>query len=224
MLANVLELNSKGLYQSSRKEKESCCLVFPFSTKREIRHVHLEVVQRRPRNVQKSVMHVQSCCFANINLLHFCRSRCRRRRRCLSSLMAKPGTWDQDGWILANFFSAFLWIEKRSSSIKLQNWKRPIVDLTSMVEKENFLLRVGLTWEIPSGHDGPIEPIGTKNLLHRARSRIRLRIESLRITEMANVRFKLGISQNRKWAGKKNSSKQFLWIKNCVKLLIYVLK
>ena len=25
----VLELNSKGLYQSSRNEKESCCLVFP---------------------------------------------------------------------------------------------------------------------------------------------------------------------------------------------------
>ena len=163
MLANVLELNSKGLYQSSRKEKQSCCLVFPFSTKREIRHVHLEVVQGRPRNVQKSVMHVQSCCFANINLLHFCRSRCRRRRRCLSSLMAKPGTWDQDGWILANFFSAFLWIEKRSCSIKLQNWKRPIVDLTSKVEKENFLLRVGLTWEIPSGLDRPIVPARVAN-------------------------------------------------------------
>ena len=31
-----LELNSKELYQSSRKEKESCCLVFPSSTKREL--------------------------------------------------------------------------------------------------------------------------------------------------------------------------------------------
>ena len=32
MLASVvLELNSKGLYQSSEKEKESCCLVFPSS-------------------------------------------------------------------------------------------------------------------------------------------------------------------------------------------------
>ena len=29
------------------------------------------VVQRRPRNVQKSVMHVQSCYFANQNLLLF---------------------------------------------------------------------------------------------------------------------------------------------------------
>ena len=60
-----LELNSKGLYQSSGKEKESCCLVFPSSTKREFRrHFHVVVVQRRLRNVQKSVMHVQSCCFA----------------------------------------------------------------------------------------------------------------------------------------------------------------
>ena len=64
-MANILELHSKGLYQSSGKEKESCCLVFPSSTKREIRHFHVVVVQRRQRNVQKSVMYVLSCCFAN---------------------------------------------------------------------------------------------------------------------------------------------------------------
>ena len=58
-----LELNAKGLYQSSEKEKESCCLVFPSSTKREIRQFHVVVVQRRQRNV-----HVRSCCFANLNL------------------------------------------------------------------------------------------------------------------------------------------------------------
>ena len=33
-------------------------------------------------------MHVQSCCFANLNLLLLYRSLCRRRRRCLSSLMS----------------------------------------------------------------------------------------------------------------------------------------
>ena len=33
------------------------------------------------------VMHVESCCFANINLSLFCRSRCRYRRRCWSSLI-----------------------------------------------------------------------------------------------------------------------------------------
>ena len=31
-------------------------------------------------------MYVQSGCFADLNQLLFCRSRCRRRRRCLSSL------------------------------------------------------------------------------------------------------------------------------------------
>ena len=38
--------------------------MFPSSTKREFRHFHVVVGQRRQRNVQKSVMHVQSCCFA----------------------------------------------------------------------------------------------------------------------------------------------------------------
>ena len=37
----------------------------------------------------KNVIHAQSCCFANLNPLLFCRSRCRRRRRCLSSLIDK---------------------------------------------------------------------------------------------------------------------------------------
>ena len=55
----LLDLNFKELYQSSRKEKESCCLVFTSSTKRETRHFHVL------RNVPKSVMYVQSCCFAN---------------------------------------------------------------------------------------------------------------------------------------------------------------
>ena len=44
-------------------------------------------VQRRLRNVQKSMMHVQSCCFVNINLLLFNCSWCGRRRCCLSSLL-----------------------------------------------------------------------------------------------------------------------------------------
>ena len=45
--------------------------MFPSSTKREIRHFHVVAVQRRQRNVQKSVMHVQSCCSANLNPLLF---------------------------------------------------------------------------------------------------------------------------------------------------------
>ena len=38
---------------------------------------------------KKRVMHVQSCCFDNLNRLIFWRSRCRRRRRCLSYLLSK---------------------------------------------------------------------------------------------------------------------------------------
>ena len=66
------------VFQCSKKGKGSFCLVFLSSTKREIRHFHIVVVQRRHRNVQKSVMHVHSCCFANLNQLPFCRSRWRR--------------------------------------------------------------------------------------------------------------------------------------------------
>ena len=66
--------------------------MFPSSTKREFRHFHVVVVQRRQRNVSKSVLHVQSCCFVDLNLLLFCRSRCRRRGRCLSSLGASASS------------------------------------------------------------------------------------------------------------------------------------
>ena len=79
----LLELDSKRLYESSGKEKESRCLEFTSSTKQEIRHFHVVVVQWRQRNVQISLMHVQSCCFVNLNLSLFCRSRCPRSRRWL---------------------------------------------------------------------------------------------------------------------------------------------
>ena len=55
--------------------------MFTSSVRREIGQFQVVVVQRRQGNVQKRVMHVQSCCFANLNLLLFCRSHCRRRRR-----------------------------------------------------------------------------------------------------------------------------------------------
>ena len=49
------------------------------------RKFYVVVVQQRLGDKQVSVMHVQSRCFSNLNLLLFYRSRCRRRRRCLSS-------------------------------------------------------------------------------------------------------------------------------------------
>ena len=36
---------------------------------------------------KKILTHVQSCCLSYLNLMLFYRSRCRRRRRCLSSLL-----------------------------------------------------------------------------------------------------------------------------------------
>ena len=49
-------------------EKEVCSLVTS-STNRETRQFRVLVVHRRQRNVPKSVLHVQSCCFASLNLL-----------------------------------------------------------------------------------------------------------------------------------------------------------
>ena len=71
MWAKFSGLNPKGSYLSLEKEKETFCVVFTCSAKRarEIRKFHVAVVQRWPKNAQKSVMHVQSCCFTNINLL-----------------------------------------------------------------------------------------------------------------------------------------------------------
>ena len=68
-----LELNSNRLYKSSGKikEKEDCCLEFTLSIKRITTKFHDVVVQLRYINGQKSVMHVHSCWFANLNLLLF---------------------------------------------------------------------------------------------------------------------------------------------------------
>ena len=69
------------------KGRENHSLVFTSSTKHEIRQFHIIVVPRRQRNVQKSMMYVQSCCFANPNLLLFHHSHCHHRHCCLSSLL-----------------------------------------------------------------------------------------------------------------------------------------
>ena len=78
MLARFLALNSKGPYLCLEKKKKIFALCF-VKRVRESRKFHVAVVQRRLRNVQKRVMHVQSCCFGVINLLLFSSSLCRRR-------------------------------------------------------------------------------------------------------------------------------------------------
>ena len=61
----------KGTYLSLEKEKENFCVVLIYLIKRasEIRKFHVAVVQQQLRNVQKSLMHVQSCSFANLNVV-----------------------------------------------------------------------------------------------------------------------------------------------------------
>ena len=69
----LLKLNSWEPYPNSEREINFRRCLFTSSIKREIKIFHVVVVQKRQRNVEKSVMHVQSCCFAS-----FWRSRCRR--------------------------------------------------------------------------------------------------------------------------------------------------
>ena len=87
MLVKFSGLNPRGSYLSLEQEKEHFCVVFTYPIRRrrarEIRKFHVAVVQQKLRNVQKSVMQVQSCSFANLNLLLFCCS----RRRCKNSLL-----------------------------------------------------------------------------------------------------------------------------------------
>ena len=59
-------------YLSLEKESYNFCVVFIYSIRRarEIRKFHVVVVQRWQRNVQNSVIHVQSCCLL-VNILFF---------------------------------------------------------------------------------------------------------------------------------------------------------
>ena len=79
--SNVCNFCWSWILKDCIKERKSLSCV-QVSTKREIRHFHVVVVQWQQRNVPKSVMHVQSCCFAHLNLFLFCCSRWSRRRRC----------------------------------------------------------------------------------------------------------------------------------------------
>ena len=72
-VGEIFCIESEKTVSEFRKDKETFCVVFTYSVKRahEISKFHVAVVQRWLQNVQKSVMHVQSCCFTFINLLFF---------------------------------------------------------------------------------------------------------------------------------------------------------
>ena len=73
ILAKSSGIESERTVSEFRKRKENSCAVFtnPYKRAREIRKFQVSDLQRRLTNVQKSVMHVQSRCFADINRLLF---------------------------------------------------------------------------------------------------------------------------------------------------------
>ena len=90
MLANFAV---EDCIKAQEKKKKVDVFIHVREKKREIRHFHVLVVQRQQRNVQKSVMHLQSCWFANLMLLFWPFSWHRRRHRhCLSSLFFDGNT------------------------------------------------------------------------------------------------------------------------------------
>ena len=60
----LLKLNSSGPHLSSEREIKFRRCLFAFCIKRENSHFHVLVVQKRQKNVQERVTHVQSCSFA----------------------------------------------------------------------------------------------------------------------------------------------------------------
>ena len=116
MLAKLSGVESESTISKFRKRKRkfACCVHLPYSITRtrEIRKFHVAVVQRRLRHVQKSVMHVQSCCFANISLLLFCRSRC--RLCCFISMLL----WSRNFAIMVTDVTLFFPIGEQNKTMK----------------------------------------------------------------------------------------------------------
>ena len=65
----------RTLSKFTKRKRKSLSCVHDLH-KYEIRKFLVVVVKWRQRSVQESVMHVQSCCFAILNQLLFCRFRC----------------------------------------------------------------------------------------------------------------------------------------------------
>ena len=64
--------------------------------RRRLRKRHLKSEFELPQ-ILSHVMHVQSCCFANLNQLFLCRSRC-RPRRCVNSLLESISVKQSSSW------------------------------------------------------------------------------------------------------------------------------
>ena len=77
MLIEMFKLRQKSNTRNAKRKKHykltelknirPLAIRVTFSMKREIKNIHVVVVQRRQRNVQKYLMQVQSCCFAYLS-------------------------------------------------------------------------------------------------------------------------------------------------------------
>ena len=103
-----LELNSYGLHLGSKRQKKILRRIFNSAIKRRIRRFDVVAVKWTSRNVLKSVMHVQSCCFAHKINCFFLRCRC-TRGGCLSFLLSETdeSTWDAGIFISQSICSVF---------------------------------------------------------------------------------------------------------------------
>ena len=137
-------MNSRRVYRSWGKEKESLlsCVHVLHKTWN-----HVVFVQWRQRNVQKDVMHLQSCCFANLNLLLFCPSRWLCRRRCLSFLLF-GGHWSK--WL--HWFSYAQMTNVKASFIELSIY----IYLTGSLKKNQA--KFAASWVLKGQKAGLLRP------------------------------------------------------------------
>ena len=117
-LSNVGEIfwvTSQRTLSKVWKKIHFCVLFTDFINRaREIRKFHVAVRQQRSRNVQKSVMLVQSCSFANLNLLLFAV----RRRRCKKQPVVVIHKFCYHGNVTSHF-SSLLRAEEKLKHLRL---------------------------------------------------------------------------------------------------------
>ena len=113
--ANLSGVESESTISKFRKRKRKflCCVHLPYylTGTREIGTFHVAIVQRRLRYVQKSVMHMRSCCFAKVSLLLFCRS---RRLCCFISILL----WSRNLAIMVTDVTLFFPIDEQNKTVK----------------------------------------------------------------------------------------------------------
>ena len=141
ILSNASELFLSRI-SSLPRERNLSCRLFTSSIKREIRHFPVVVVQWRQRNVQKKRDARAELLFCLFNLLLFWRSRCRRRRGILKSLMIasvqKPPLLEKNWRVQASprlFF--FFWRERGVCTLAMEmstyNSKRNVLNFNTFV-------------------------------------------------------------------------------------------